>query len=82
MSPGTDEDLAKLGLSKSDAKRSLWWIDGTVRLPGHKAVAKTLRRIGGIWWIFGAVMTIPPISWLSALGYRLVAANRHRLMRL
>ena len=82
MSGGTQADLNRLNLSQRDAKRSLWWIEGNLRLAGHKAVAKTLRRIGGLWWFLGAMMMIPPVSWISAICYRLVAANRHRLMRL
>ena len=52
MSPGTEPDLDRMNLSKSDAKRSLWWIEGDSGSAGHKAVAKTLRRLeasGGFW---------------------------------
>ena len=35
MSPGTAQDLERLGLSSSDAKRAVWWIEGDVRLSGH-----------------------------------------------
>ena len=67
MSPGTGEDLQRLGLSSQEAKRSLWWIDGDLRLSGHEAVAKIFRDMGGAWRALGTAMTVPAISWTSAL---------------
>lgn len=81
MSPGTSEDLQRLDLSSQEAKRSLWWIDGDLRLAGHKAVAKIFRDMGGAWRVLGTAMIVPPISWIAALCYRLVAGNRHRFTK-
>ncbi|MEC7828988.1 MAG: DUF393 domain-containing protein [Actinomycetota bacterium] len=79
LSPGTAEDLKDLDISISDAKRSVWWVDGDTRLSGHHAVGEVLRSIGGGWRWLGNAMKVPPLSWLAALIYRCVAANRHRI---
>jgi predicted DCC family thiol-disulfide oxidoreductase YuxK len=34
---------------------------------------------GGAWGLVGRVLLIPPVSWLAALGYELVAHNRSKL---
>ena len=78
MSAGSPEDLAVLELSLEDAKRSVWWIEDGVRLAGHAAIGKALRQVGGLWSFVGVLINTPPISWLAALVYRWVAANRHR----
>ena len=78
MSAGSPEDLAVLELSVEDAKRSVWWIEDGVRLAGHAAIGKALRQVGGLWAFVGVLISTPPISWLAALVYRWVAANRHR----
>ena len=39
-----------------------------------------LRAIG--WRAVPAVLETPPFHWLTELGYRIVARNRHRLSRL
>ncbi len=73
-----DADLEGLGLTASDTKRFVWWVDSDRKLSGHKAVGKVLRSLGGGWGLLGAAMKVPPVSWLGALIYRLVANNRHR----
>ncbi|MFL2987395.1 MAG: thiol-disulfide oxidoreductase DCC family protein [Candidatus Poriferisodalaceae bacterium] len=79
MSPGTADDLENLNISVVDAKKSVWWIDGDVRLSGHRAVGEVLRSIGGGWRWLGTAMKIPPFSWIAAVIYKYVAANRHRI---
>ncbi len=46
---------------------------------GHRAVGGALCALGGGWRLVGRSISIPPISWVAALCYRIVAANRHRL---
>ncbi len=79
MSAGNEQDLLTLGLSSSEAKRSVWWIDSHERLAGHEAIGRALQQVGGIWVGLGRAMRIPPCSWIASLTYRWVAANRHRL---
>ena len=48
-------------------------------LRGGRAWLFMLRAIG--WHNVAALLGTPPFFWLTELGYRLVARNRHRLSR-
>lgn len=65
-------------LTKKDVESQVWLIVGAKRLGGHRAVAWIFLNQPSIGWrSLGAVInTFSPIS---ALVYRWVAANRHRL---
>ncbi|MCZ2804230.1 DUF393 domain-containing protein [Modestobacter sp. VKM Ac-2983] len=73
-------DLAEIGVSAERAQTEVLWVgrDGAVT-GGAPAVARALRAAGRPWWLLGAVLAAPPIRWVAPFGYRLVAANRHRL---
>jgi predicted DCC family thiol-disulfide oxidoreductase YuxK len=73
-------DLDQLGITAAQAAEAVRWIevDGTVR-SGHEAIAAALRTAGGPWRVAGRAILLPGISPLAAIGYRLVARNRHRL---
>lgn len=73
-------DLAELGVTEAQAADALRWveIDGTVR-SGHEAIAAALGSAGRPWRSAGRLLLLPGVSWLAALTYRLVAANRQRL---
>lgn len=73
-------DLAALGVSADRAEREVVWvgIDGGTA-GGAQAFARYLGAAGGIWPVFGAVLRTPPVRWLAAGAYRLIANNRHRL---
>jgi len=73
-------DLEVLGLSPAECIRALQFVDDDASISsGHAAVAAVLRRAGLPWKPIGAVMVLPPVSWLAAGVYRIVAANRARL---
>ncbi|RMI34482.1 thiol-disulfide oxidoreductase DCC family protein [Streptomyces triticirhizae] len=73
-------DLAALGATEERARHEVLWVTPAGRVHGGAAaVARLLMRAGGVWAPLGALLTLPPVSWLARLGYRLVAANRHRL---
>lgn len=73
-------DLPALGLTAAECAEAVQWVgDDGVRGSGHVAVARLLRSGGGLWALLGALLLVPPVSWLAALVYRLVAANRMRL---
>jgi predicted DCC family thiol-disulfide oxidoreductase YuxK len=73
-------DIAALGLTSRDVTTAAYWIDehGT-RHRGHRAIARSLIAAGGGWKVVGALLLVPPISWVAAVGYRLVARYRHKL---
>ncbi len=80
VAPWQRLDLAALGLTEHDVTTAAYWIDeqgATFR--GHRAIAKSLIAAGGAWKPVGVLLLIPPFSWLAALGYLVIAKNRHRL---
>jgi hypothetical protein len=46
---------------------------------GHRAIGWALRACRFPWPLVGALLLVPPLSWLAALGYALVVRLRHRL---
>jgi predicted DCC family thiol-disulfide oxidoreductase YuxK len=75
-----DADLAALGLSTAEAEHSVQWVEPSGRVAaGHVAVARLLLWAGGRWRVLGALMLVPPVSWLAAGAYRLVAHARRYL---
>jgi predicted DCC family thiol-disulfide oxidoreductase YuxK len=73
-------DLGALGLTAAECAAAVQWVgaDGS-RARGHAAVGRVVGEAGGAWRVVGALLLVPPISWLAAGVYRLVAANRMRL---
>jgi predicted DCC family thiol-disulfide oxidoreductase YuxK len=73
-------DLGALGLTEQQAAREVLWAGADGRVSGGaRAVARLLTDAGGRWALAGALLRIPPLSWLAEAAYRLIAANRHRL---
>lgn len=73
-------DLVALGLTAAECTEAVQWVgpDGQ-RARGHAAIARVLQSAGSLWWLVGSLLLIPPVSWVAAVVYRLVAANRMRL---
>lgn len=72
-------DLPALGLTAQQCQQAVQWVqDGRVH-SGAPAVARLLLASGSVWAVLGALLRVPPLSWLAALVYGLVAANRSRL---
>ncbi|MFW3170385.1 thiol-disulfide oxidoreductase DCC family protein [Geodermatophilus sp. CPCC 206100] len=73
-------DLAGLGVTAARARHEVLWVPRPgAALGGARAVAAALRAAGGWWALLGGVLALPPVSWLAAGCYRVVAANRTRL---
>ncbi len=73
-------DLGDLGLTVDDVSTAVYWVDSYGRASrGDAAVARCLMASKGPLAIVGWLLVLPPISWLAAPAYRLVARNRHRL---
>lgn len=73
------DDLDSLGLTGEQAARAAWWVGHGEPRRAHRAVAATFRAIGGVWYPIGVFIDVPPVRWLGAGVYALVARNRHRL---
>jgi predicted DCC family thiol-disulfide oxidoreductase YuxK len=72
--------LDPLGLTADEVRDAAWWIDVSGRpLRGHRAIAAALIACKGWWAAAGFALRMPPISWLAAGVYALVARNRSRL---
>lgn len=75
-------DLEANGLTLDEVTRSVQWLPASPGAPvrsGAGAAARTLLRSRWPWRPVGALMLIPPISWLAEVVYRIIAANRYRL---
>jgi predicted DCC family thiol-disulfide oxidoreductase YuxK len=82
-------DLARIGISKTRASREIiWWtpaapgpgLPSAARAEGGAlAISRALSSASGIWPAAGAILRLPPVSWLAAAIYRVTACNRHRL---
>ena len=74
-------DIESLHLSEADVTTAAYWVDpdGT-RHRGARSIAHALMATTGAGWrIIGRIMLIPPVSWLAAGVYSVVAKNRHRM---
>jgi len=73
-------DLPSLGVTEAEAAHSVQWVEPAGRVSsGATAVARLLVACGGLWAALGRLALVPPVSWVAAGIYRLVADNRGRL---
>jgi predicted DCC family thiol-disulfide oxidoreductase YuxK len=79
--PWQRANLRALGVDKAAAARAVQWIaePGARPRAGHRAIAAWLIASGRGWSAVGWLLQIPPVSWLAAGAYRLIAQNRHRI---
>jgi len=80
LQPWQGADLAALGVAEAEASHSVQWVEPSGRVSGGATgVARLLVSNGGGWALLGRVMLVPPVSWLAAAVYRLVAKYRRHL---
>lgn len=75
-------DLEANGLTRDEVTRAVQWLPASPAAPvrsGAAAAARTLLRSRWPWRAVGALMLVPPISWIAAAAYHLIAVNRYRL---
>ena len=73
-------EIDDYGLSANDVTQYAWVLTPDRQFAGHLAFSALLRMQPTIGWRFlGHLMATPPFSLAAALGYYLVARNRHRL---
>ena len=70
------------GLAPQMASQALYFVrrDG-VRFRGARAIFETLRRLPGVWGVWGAIGSFPPLSLLAEPFYRLFARYRGHVSR-
>jgi predicted DCC family thiol-disulfide oxidoreductase YuxK len=73
-------DLVALGLTAEECNQAVQYVARDRHVySAHDAVSALLLGAGGGWWVLGALLRLPGVHWLSGVGYRWVARNRHRL---
>jgi predicted DCC family thiol-disulfide oxidoreductase YuxK len=73
-------ELADVGATQEQADAAAGWlVDGRIRALGAPAIAAALVARGGWTRPIGWLIDLPGVRLLAAVGYRIVAANRHRL---
>lgn len=78
--PWQRADLEGFGLTEAAASAKVQLHVAGKNYAGHECFAKLLQLRGG--WLsapLGRAMLVPPVSWLAAIGYSLVARFRHHL---
>jgi predicted DCC family thiol-disulfide oxidoreductase YuxK len=78
--PWQHVDLDRYDVTRTEVETAVQWLgaDGR-RYSGAQAFAAVLCATGGWFWPVGAALRLPGVRGLAALGYRLIALNRHRL---
>lgn len=80
MQPHQFLELSKYGTSTQECDKALHFVSASGQIYiAHEAVRQLFFAAGWPWKILGALMRIPGIYGASAIGYRLVANNRHKL---
>lgn len=73
-------DLEAFGTTEARAQREVLWVDETGRISGGaQAIARLLVSSGGIYAIAGWLLRTPPVRWIAAGVYRVIANNRQRM---
>ena len=73
-------ELETLGLTTDEVSSAAYWIDTTGDVHrGHLAIGRALQAAGGIWRPVGLIIRTPPVSWLAAPCYTLLARYRYKL---
>jgi predicted DCC family thiol-disulfide oxidoreductase YuxK len=80
VEPWQFTDLTAYGITPDRAQYEVLWVDAAGRIHGGaQAFARWLIDSGGIARVAGTLITLPPIRWVAAGIYRLIANNRQRM---
>jgi predicted DCC family thiol-disulfide oxidoreductase YuxK len=80
VTPWQRVDLERIGLTEARARAAAYWIDESGQPHrGHRAIGRALVACRRPWPVIGYLCLIPPMSWVAAVVYALVARFRHRL---
>jgi predicted DCC family thiol-disulfide oxidoreductase YuxK len=80
ISTSQSVDAERYALSPEELEKYAWYITPNHHYPGHLAASALLRAQPRVWLRFlGQALRTPPLSFLAAGIYAVVAKNRHRL---
>ncbi|WP_020387707.1 thiol-disulfide oxidoreductase DCC family protein [Kribbella catacumbae] len=80
VEPWQFTDLAAYGTTAERAQYEVLWVDQDGKIHGGaQAFARWLIHSGGLWRVAGTMFTFPPIRWIAAGIYRLIASNRDKM---
>ncbi|QNE21897.1 DUF393 domain-containing protein [Kribbella qitaiheensis] len=80
VEPWQFTDLTAYGTTAERAQYEVLWVDAAGRIHGGaQAFAHWLIDSGGLWRVAGTLITLPPVRWVAAGVYRLIANNRDRM---
>jgi len=73
-------DLESMGLTTDDVTTAAYFVDpdGTLHR-GHAGIGRSLEQMSLPFRVAGWAMQRPPVSWVAAPVYKLVAKYRYRL---
>lgn len=78
--PWQQADLPALGLTRAQCEAKVQWVADDGRLSsGHEALARLLLHSALPWRPLGALLLVPPVSWLASWVYDWVADHRGSL---
>lgn len=73
-------DLSQYGLTTEQCQQALQYVAADQRIfSGHKAVIQVLKNGSWYWKLIGLLIGLPGFTQITAIGYRLIATNRHKL---
>ena len=73
--------LDRYGITREEADRAAWAIDGQVRLEGAAAVNRVWREMGGGWAILARAHQLRALASTEEAVYRWFARNRSSFHR-
>ena len=73
--------LARYGVTRDEADRAAWTIDGKGRLEGAAAVNRVWRDLGGGWAALARAHRLRPVAIVEEALYRWFARNRSSFHR-
>lgn len=72
-------DLARFDLTVEDVQTASYLIEEGRPYGGGPGIARALQHARGAWRLIGLLLDLPGLRGLSAIAYRFIARNRHRL---
>jgi predicted DCC family thiol-disulfide oxidoreductase YuxK len=73
------DDLAHFDLTVDDVQSASYLIENGFAYRGGRGFARVLAHGRGVWRLVGLVLDLPGVRQASAIAYRWIARNRHRL---